>query len=150
MLRIALASLVSAALVAIAVPSLGKRLPAPKTEICNRTDAKQYIATMSYAGRARTTTSGWTYIEPGACHTFRGDRYFVRGSGRVTGLTKKGAGRGCVKNTKRFDITLEGGAISDEQVCKEHEGYVVTFKPAKPDTRTRTKRVDIRPRKRAR
>jgi len=136
---------VAVVLAVTAAPGLGKRVQPPTTKICNQTKTKQYVATMHYAGRRLRSTSGWTFIAPAKCHTFRRDRYAIRGSAKVTGLDDENALRGCVKNTKRFDITTAFGETGDKKKCDEQEGYLVDFRLAKPDTRKNTANVVIGP-----
>ncbi len=105
-----------------------KRAPAPKTEICNKTKHKQYVATMTYAGRGFRRVEGWTFIAPGKCRTFQEDRYYVRGKAKVSGLMAERSAKACVKATKVFSDVAQLDDLGDAGRCREAKGKLVEFR----------------------
>ena len=118
-------------------PVAAKRKMPPKTNICNKTKHKQYVATSNYAGRGRHRTSGWTFIAPGACSEFRDDAFHFRGSNRkVVGVDAASTRTSCVTNAKVFSIVSERSKQADAATCAANKGKLVTFYRAWTSART--------------
>jgi len=108
-----------------------KKKAAPLVQVCNQSSTGVNFATMSYAGKGRHRTSGWTFIRPGKCQQMRKDRYYFRGKKKVTGLLphKRTA---CVKFSKRFSLMARGSLHKDKVWCKSKKGYLFDFARANP------------------
>lgn len=114
-------------LIASSATAEARRKAPPKTEICNKTTSKQYVAVMNYAGRGMQSIRGWTYLAPGACRVYRDDRFHIRGKAKVTGLQTKHARTACIKISKVFRLLRQPGKVGDKAQCAADKGYLVRF-----------------------